>query len=351
MKTHLGQVIILGILALSAVAAGASATHTDPDSLHDADCQAHVADEAYLSQYCRATVPEPGAKTGSVKAIPQAPKAPAKDDSCLAGLGAFFGSIGDGIGKGAGAVGDGVASAAGALGDLWLTLFAPLGALLGLLKPAGMGTGAYALTATAGTAVVAGGGQAGSYLAWKKFLPLGLGLPLFSRIEKDELLENERRARIFELIKQNPGIHLSEIARSLDFAWGTTLHHLRKLRADRLVMFKSMGHHKSFFINGSGLSERQMEALSLVKNGTLANLAHYLEGHPRTTLKELSEALGISPPLAAFHIRKLEKAGFVTKVRDGKSVRLTTTEALPAGFFKDLVPATPTMPAPVDAAS
>jgi len=339
-KTRLGQATLLGLVALILLVATASARHVGGTcELHDG---ANPCDPD--------TVPEQPSSKGTVKAIPQEPKAPA-EESFLDSMGAFFGSIGKGVGEGAAALGQGVSAAAGAIGDFWLAMFAPLGALLGLLKPAGMGTGAYATTAAATMIVVAGGAQSGSYLAWKKLFPLGLGLPLFSRIEKDELLENDRRARIFELIKTNPGIHLSEIARELDFAWGTTLHHLRKLRADRLIMFKSLGHHKSFFVNGSGLSERQMEALSLVKNGTLANLAHYLEEHPRTTLKELSEGLGISPPLAAFHIRKLEKAGFVQKVREGKSVRLTTTDTLPAGFFKHLVPATPTLPAPVDAAS
>lgn len=285
------------------------------------------------------TVPEEQAKGsgggGQAKAAPVPPAG--SDPGLLDSLQAFVGAVGAEMAKGAGAAAGAVASGFVGVGALVLGLLQGLAEGLIALKPRGMHSQVFAGTAAAGVGTVAFGLQSGSVLAWKKLFPLGIGgLGLFSRIDKDELLENDRRARIFDLIKSNPGIHLSEIARELDFAWGTTLHHLRKLRADHLILYKEMGHHKSFFVNGSGLSEKQMEAMSLIKSGTLSRLAQYLETHPRVSLKELSEALQISPPLAAFHIRKLEKAGLVQKVRDGKSVRLSTTQVLPAGFLQTI---------------
>lgn len=283
------------------------------------------------------SVPGPGEdkQTGTAKVIPQAPLA--EEPSLLEEIGAFLGAVGDGMARGVGAVGEGVSAAVVGVGALVVALVKPVASLLASLRPAGLPLPLYAGMTSAGTAAVAGGAQFGLWALFRKLFPLGLPLVgLFSRIEKDELLVHERRARIFELIKHNPGIHLSGIARDLEYAWGTTLHHLRKLRADRLILFKDIGHHKSFFINGSGLSEKQMEAMSLIKNGTLAKLAHYLEAHPRTSLKEMSEALRISPPLAAFHIRKLEKAGLVQKAREGKTVRLSTTQVLPAGFLSGI---------------
>jgi Mn-dependent DtxR family transcriptional regulator len=302
-----------------------------------------------VSNSCpKAGVPGPSEspQVGQARAIPQAPKPP--QPGLLDKVGDFFGAVGKGIGDGASAVGDGVSATFVGVGALLVVLLTPLADLFVALRPSGVPMPVWAGLAAGSTTAAATGAQAGGYFAWKKLFPLGLGL--FSRIDKDELLENDRRARIFELIKHSPGVHLSEIARELDFAWGTTLHHLRKLRADRLIMFKEIGHHKSFFVNGSGLSETQMQAMSLIKNGTLSKLAGYLEEHPRTSLKELSEALQISPPLAAFHIRKLEKAGLVQKVRDGKSVRLTTTSALPAGFLRGLE-STTAAPETVGAAS
>lgn len=323
-KATVTRGFLLGILVVAFLTMPVQATHVGGTCL----------DHTPVDPCQQPDVPGPGEekKTGTAKVIPQAP--PPAEPTFLDEISSLFGAIGEGMGKGVAAVGSGAGAAFVGVGALVVALFTPLASLLASLRPDGMPVALYAGMASAGTATVVGGTQFGAWALLRKLFPLGLPLMgLFSRIDKDELLEHERRARIYELIKQNPGIHLSEIARELEYAWGTTLHHLRKLRADRLIMFKDVGHHKSFFINGSGLSEIQMQAMSLVKNGTLALLAQYLEGHPRVSLKELSEALNISPPLAAFHVRKLEKAGFVSKVRDGKSVRLSTTQALPAGFF------------------
>jgi len=325
-KATVTRAFLLGFLAIVLVTAPVQATHVG------GSCAGH--DAPGMTPCDAPSVPAPGeeSKTGTAKVIPVTPKEEKTD--VLAEVSAFFGAVGDGMGKGIAAIGSGAAATFVGVGALIIGLFTPLASLLSSLRPDGMPIALYAGMTAGATAAAAGGAQFGVWALVHKFFPLGLPLlGLFSRIDKDELLEHERRARIYELIKQNPGIHLSEIARELEYAWGTTLHHLRKLRADHLILFKDVGHHKSFFINGSGLSEIQMQAMSLIKNGTLAHLAQYLELHPRVSLKELSEALNISPPLAAFHIRKLEKAGFVSKVRDGKSVRLSTTQALPAGFF------------------
>jgi DNA-binding MarR family transcriptional regulator len=318
------RALLLGLLVVAAAAAPVQATHVG------GGCFGH----SPIDPCQKADVPAPGEekKTGTAKVIAQPPKA--DEPSFLDEVSGFFAAVGTGMGKGVAAVGSGAGALFVGLGALVLMVLTPLASLLASLRPDGMPVMVFAGIAAGSTAAAVASAQFGAWTLLRKFFPLGLPLlGLFSRIEKDELLEHERRARIFELIKQNPGIHLSEIARELEYAWGTTLHHLRKLRADRLILFKDVGHHKSFFVNGSGLSEIQMQAMSLVKNGTLAQLAQYLETHPRVSLKELSDALNISPPLAAFHVRKLEKAGFVQKVRDGKSVRLSTTQALPAGFF------------------
>ena len=343
-KATVTRGFLLGLLALALLTVPVQATHVG------GSCTGHGAPPLTPCEQPNVPAPDDGSKTGTAKVIPVAPKE--EEKNLFAEVGAFFGAVGDGMGKGVSAIGSGAGAAFVGVGGLVLALFTPIASVLSSLRPDGMPVVVYAGMTAAGTGAVAGGAQFGVWALLKKLFPLGLPLMgLFSRIDKDELLEHERRARIYELIKQNPGIHLSEIARELEYAWGTTLHHLRKLRADHLILFKDVGHHKSFFINGSGLTEIQMQAMSLVKNGTLANLAQYLELHPRVSLKELSEALNISPPLAAFHIRKLEKAGFVSKVRDGKSVRLSTTQALPAGFFGGIAQnaAPVAAPAPVPA--
>jgi Mn-dependent DtxR family transcriptional regulator len=314
------------------------------------------------------------AQEDPVVAAPPLPQASpmAKKPDLLDRIGSALGGAAAAVGDAAGAVGRAVAGAAAAVCNLLASMGAaiasgaaaavagfvalvqalvkPLAQLLIHHKPAAMSGTAYAGAAAAGTAAITGGAQAGAWWSWRKLAPLLALVPGFSRIAKDELLDHDRRAKIFEMIKQNPGIRLSELAHGLDLPWGSCMHHLRKLRADRLITFKQVGHHKCYFVNGSGLSDHEMAAVSLVKGDTLQGIAAYLDANPRVSLKELAQGVGISSPLAAFHVGKLARAGLVQKVRDGRSVRLVLAAPLPHALLTPVdlrTTASPAAPAPV----
>lgn len=275
-----------------------------------------------------------GAPPVEAPAVPDAAQVHRAPDAGLRQIGLL-------IAGAAGAIGDATAQAAQATAAAVLAVgaavMAAVRAYAGFLlsfRPARMDLVAFAGLASTATAAAAAGVQTGLWRLGRRLAPYLGALPLFSRIEKDALLEHDRRAKIFDFIQANPGAHLSEISRRLEIPWGSALHHIRKLRADRLILFKAVGHHKCFFVNGSGLSSQEMAAASVVKGQTLQQIANYIQEHPRTNLKELAQAVRITSPLAAFHVRKLERAGLVLKTRDGKSVRLQ-----PVAFR-------PTLPAP-----
>lgn len=205
------------------------------------------------------------------------------------------------------------------LADLWVSF-----------KPASMHPVAWAGIAAAGTAASAGAIQAGSWLAWRKLAPLLALVPGFSRIAKHELLDNDTRARIYGIVEQNPGIRMGQLAKQAGASLGSTMHHIRKLRCDRLITERPVGRHKCFFVNGSGLSGEEMKALSMIQGDTIQGIADYIQQHPRTNLKDLARGLGISSPLAAHHVGKLERAGLVSKIRQGRTVCLVRS-SMPAG--------------------
>ena len=351
-------------LLLLGVASLAAADHTPQ---HTLEC---AADPAKCKiQDAAPPADAPAVPVGAPSDLPKV-----KTPGILDQINSALGKAGDAVGDAAGAVGGAISDAFGAIGRLvaavakavgdgvedaaaWLThgvvglmasaartiglsvalvgallriLLRPLAELFVSYEPRGMSPGAYAAASAGVTAVAAGGLQAGLYALLRRYgLWLAL-VPGFSRIAKDELLEHDRRARIYELIKQNPGVRLSELAHGLELPWGSAMHHLRKLRADRLIMFKAVGHHKCYFVNGSGLSEQAMAAASILKGDTLTDIATFLQKNPRASLKELAVGVGISSPLAAFHVGKLEKAGLVTKERDGRSVRLLLAPNVPS---------------------
>lgn len=205
---------------------------------------------------------------------------------------------------------------------------------------AGVREGAHAY-AGAAEAVLAHPVQAAG-IAASTFLLIGLGsalagglerygslgaLPLFSRIAKSDLLANGVRSQIFDLIKANPGINVSEISRSLDIAWGTTTHHLGKLRQDRLVAIRVESNRKCYFPNGGTYTNHEMDLMAATQNATARRIADYLVQWGPRCHKHIVNDLGVSPALVSFHMEKLVRAGVVARQRQGRMTIFTPLAA------------------------
>lgn len=244
------------------------------------------------------------------------------------------GGDGDGAGAGAGGIAGGVLAAVTYAGDLAqqagqgiLTMGLGLVASIFTVFSAGGDTASAAMesvaaqpASSAGIAafvVAATASGLGLLALVQRYGSLG-AVPLFSRIAKSELLDNEVRAEIFELIKQNPGINVSEIARRLDIAWGTATHHLQKLRAERMIAIRRVANQKCYFQNGGSFTPQEMDVMSATKNGTAKRIAELLLKDGPHCHRDIAESLGVSPALVSFHMRKLLDAGVVEKERDGR---------------------------------
>ena len=173
---------------------------------------------------------------------------------------------------------------------------------------------------------VAGAGSAAALLGaafyWPrlKLAATGLLLPLYSRIERQSVLDHEKRDEIYELIRSSPGIHAHEIGERAQIGWGTTVYHLKLLESHALVVSKKSGRYKRFFVN-TGEYTKKKDAYGALRNPTAKAVAQFIVDHPGTSQKELCAALGIQPSLASWHVEKLEGVDLVKRVKDGRQVR------------------------------
>ncbi|PKK85164.1 MAG: hypothetical protein CVT48_06765 [Thermoplasmata archaeon HGW-Thermoplasmata-1] len=256
-------------------------------------------------------------------------------------IGNAIGDVGEGISKAFSATGDALAAAAGGAGKAFSQLgsiigevFERFGVWLWSLKPQAMSDGAYAgVVAGASTATVAAAGFGAYYLYWlKKLSPLGM--PLFSRISKESMLNNPVRNAVYHAIIQNPGINTSELSRKLGIGWGTTVHHLDKLSSEQMISTRDVKNQKCYFENGGIFSRGEMTALSALKNETALTIFHYIITNPERTQKDIADALGLSPALVSWHVKKLFDEDVVQRVRRGKSLHLIANERV-AGRLLD----------------
>jgi predicted transcriptional regulator len=64
---------------------------------------------------------------------------------------------------------------------------------------------------------------------------------------KDEILENERRKKIYALVEASPGIHLRELQRVLNIPLTTLDYHLSYMIRKKIIFGETEDHHKRYY--------------------------------------------------------------------------------------------------------
>lgn len=154
-----------------------------------------------------------------------------------------------------------------------------------------------------------------------------VAVPLFSRIERGAVMDNPQRARVHEVVSQDPGLSLSEIGQRAGIAWGTAVHHLRRLEAHGLVVsIRELGHRRFFIANSAAAAQRS--AVSAVMHPTARRIAQYVAHRPGTDQASICQALGLNNPAASKHLGQFESRGLVLSQRAGRSRHYHATSGL-----------------------
>lgn len=142
-------------------------------------------------------------------------------------------------------------------------------------------------------------------------------LSLFSRIEKGRILDNPVRSRVHDLVVQEPGITLTAIQARAGVAWGTTVHHLRRLEAHGLVVSaQQAGHHRYYLANSAAAARRN--AVAVIAHPTARRIAELVAHRPGIDQAGICRTLGLNNPAASKHLSQFALQGLVLSQRAGR---------------------------------
>lgn len=146
-----------------------------------------------------------------------------------------------------------------------------------------------------------------------RYLFLRFAVPLFSRLNRSELLDHETRSKLVDYIRENPGSHLRQLSRELDIPYSTVVYHLRRLDEGGVIEARTSLFKKRFYPTAAQRStDSGLE-------GTRATIFHAVLDQPGSTCADLSEALNLSPQLISHHVRSLEEEGYLRRTNKGTS--------------------------------
>ena len=80
---------------------------------------------------------------------------------------------------------------------------------------------------------------------------------------KDEILENERRRKIYAAIKENPGLPIRQLQRILGIPLTSLQYHLTYMARRNIIVEEKSEHHAQYYVNPLDLEDKK--ALSVLR--------------------------------------------------------------------------------------
>ena len=159
----------------------------------------------------------------------------------------------------------------------------------------------------------------GIALGWNEavlFALLTFMTPLYSKIRREEILDQYTRGKIHGYIIANPGEHYNSLKAQLKLKNGTLAYHLRVLEREGYVKSARDGPFKRFYPIEAAVPKRKSE-FSSIQEIVLENV----RASPGTTQNDLARKMGVSSQVVNYHIRSLVTAGTIRLERDGRITR------------------------------
>ena len=165
-------------------------------------------------------------------------------------------------------------------------------------------------------------------VAWSteasKVALLGLGLPLYTKLRKEKVLDDFTRGRIYGYITANPGEHYNSIKRALDLPNGTFAHHLSVLEKEGHIKSRTDSTLKRYY---------PMDMKVPSSEGTLKHtqvlIMEVIRDTPGISQREVAAVLGLSSSTVGYHVEGLIERGYVRKERRGMGLRYYVTDLGP----------------------
>lgn len=137
---------------------------------------------------------------------------------------------------------------------------------------------------------------------------------------EDLNMDLERRQAVLRLIQEYPGLHLSEIARRLDWSPMLAEYHLHMLEKHELVSSMEEDHYRRYYakveqhgirVDPMGASEKRL--LALLRHPVRLHIVTFLAAHGEGRNRDMAEALGLSRPATSYQLAKLLRSQVVAK--------------------------------------
>ncbi len=152
------------------------------------------------------------------------------------------------------------------------------------------------------------------------------------RLSLDEVLENENRNKIIDLILKEPGIHFNELLRKTELAAGNLVWHLDILETYKIIGKKRIGNFIAYFPYYQKNPISNVD-LQLSKSKLTLEILEMIEKEPGLWNNLITGRLKVDHKTINYHIQKLIELDLINIKKDGRKKKIYPN--LDSEYFKN----------------
>jgi predicted transcriptional regulator len=152
------------------------------------------------------------------------------------------------------------------------------------------------------------------------------------RLTLDEVLENENRNQIIDLILNEPGIHFNELLRKSELAPGNLVWHLDILETYKIIGKKRIGNFIAYFPYYQKNPISNLD-LKLSKSKLTLDILEMIESEPGIWSNLITKRKKVDHKTIHYHIKKLMDLGLIIFKKEGRKKRIYPN--LDSDYFKN----------------
>lgn len=159
--------------------------------------------------------------------------------------------------------------------------------------------------------------------AREKLLWLGIGL--YTRLARPDVLGHPERERLYRIVETQPGVHFHALQRELQWNTGTLTYHLRVLEKHGFIVDRRDGSFRRFYIQGAAPKKELFNPDA--PQGLRADVIEAIRSRHGISQSDLALALGANKQTVNYHVKALERTGVIRVEKRGRDTFLYPTNA------------------------
>ena len=141
------------------------------------------------------------------------------------------------------------------------------------------------------------------------------------RLSLEQVLENENRGKIIDLILKKPGIHFNELLREMDIAAGNLVWHLDILETYKVVGKKRIGNFVAYFPYYQKNPISNVD-LKLQKSKLTLEILEMIEREPGIWNNFITKKMKVDHKTIQYHIDKLIELDLINFKKEGRKKKI-----------------------------